>query len=129
MNLTGENVNKTFLKCLYQDGESAAGATIVEGILGKFGLNPGRLKEHEQDITDMLNELPKDFHEKTGGGMSFLNACNTKKGALWTGEHRTMEELVVMGIGIGRVKYCLPKDFWKSLPGGMPYFMVLENPK
>ena len=42
----------------------------------------------------------------------------------WTGEHRVMEQLFVLGIGIGHVRYCFPRDMWKSLPGSMPYMIV-----
>ena len=72
----------------------------------------------------MLGELPDEFHQVGGGGWSFLNACNNRHGELWTGEHRIMELLVMLGIGIGRVRFVMPRDLWSEMPGGMPYFMV-----
>lgn len=40
-----------------------------------------------------------------------------------------MEQLVSLGIGIKKVKYCMPKEMWSILPGGMPYFMILKEVK
>ena len=54
-----------------------------------------------------------------------MAACNDKDGHQWTGLHLTMEKLFALGIGIERVKCLLPRELWKIMPGGMPYFMVL----
>lgn len=40
-----------------------------------------------------------------------------------------VEQLVQLGIALGKVKYCLPREAWKNLPGGVPYFMVLSGDK
>lgn len=72
----------------------------------------------------MLSELPKEFKKESGGGMSFLNACNTSKGEQWTGEHAKMEQLFALGIASGMVECLLPRELWSSLPGGVPYYVV-----
>jgi predicted nucleic acid binding AN1-type Zn finger protein len=72
----------------------------------------------------MLNQLPDNFKEETGGGCSFLNACNNNKDEQWTGEHRRMEQLFTMGLGIGKVSCPLPKEMWQLVSGGMPYYMI-----
>lgn len=74
----------------------------------------------------MLAELPDDFKISRGGSYSFLNACLDKHGNQWTGLHRAQEELVRLGIAIGRVECCFPRETWAALPGGMPYFMVKQ---
>ena len=76
----------------------------------------------------MLENLPLDFQENSGGGMSFLKACDDQEGNQWTGLHRRMEELFVLGTGLGKVKCLMPRELWAALPGGMPYYVVLELP-
>jgi len=49
--------------------------------------------------------------------------CMDKHGVQW-GEHRNIEQLVVLGIAAKMVKYCMPRDMWGILPGGMPYIAI-----
>jgi hypothetical protein len=51
-------------------------------------------------------------------------ACEDREGNLWTGEHLTMEKLLVMGMALGMVKLLVPRNLWSTLPGGMPYYLV-----
>ena len=126
MELTSKNVNDVFLRCLYDNKEEdVENAIIVDGVIGKFGFNPINLIENTVNISKMLDCLPDNFKETSGGGWSFLNACIDKDGVQWTGEHRTVEKIVCLGIATGKAKYLLPKDMWNALPGGMPYFVVL----
>jgi len=128
--LNAERVQAILRDCLYrddevpEDGSAPEGAVVVEGVLRKFGLHPGRLKTHEAEVRSMLEELPDSFKVGSGGGMSFLHACNDRHGNQWTDFHRTMDELFVLGQSIGCVWYCLPRDLWGALPGGVPYLTV-----
>jgi hypothetical protein len=128
MKLSAENVDAVVKDCLYRDeeitpGKTPEGVVIVEGIMTKFGFHPGRLAAHKEDIREMLSELPDQFFVGKGGGWSFLNACMTKEGEQW-GEHRDMDALFSLGIGVGFVRNQLPRDMWAVLPGCMPYFSV-----
>lgn len=125
MKLTAENVHHTFMDCLFDDDEEKKDPVIVEGITLSVGFNPDRLKKNEENIYSMLKELPASFQKDSGGGMSFLQACEDKDGNQWTGLHQTMQELFLLGLASGKVQYCLPKDLWSALPGGMPYLTVL----
>jgi hypothetical protein len=124
--LTGDHVNAVFADCLFKDGEDTSEYIVAEGIVRTVGFHPGRIEEHRQEIHDMLAELPDEFKTSGGGGMSFLNACIDKHGNQWTGLHLTQEQLVQLGIAIGEVEYCLPREAWGAFPGGMPYFMVKQ---
>jgi hypothetical protein len=124
MKLTAENVKNTFLNCLYKECECTEKHVKVEGVMLKIGFNPIRLKENEQHIIDMLNELPDSFKKNGGGGMSFLNMCYDKYDEQWTGIHKNVDELVCLGLAIGKLSYLTPKDTWSVLPGGMPYLLV-----
>lgn len=125
LELTAKNVDAVFRDCLFGDEEDRTNHIIVEGIVNDFGLHPKRLESHRDEIIELLSQLPDGFRKESGGGWSFLNACVTKNGSQW-GEHIHVEQLVTLGIGIGKVEYCLPRDMWKALPGGVPYFVVKE---
>jgi len=119
-------VEVMFMNCLFKDGEikdntPPADAVLIEGIVSNFGFHLGRLNNNKSEIIDMVMQLPDELMEAKGGGWSFLNLCTTRDGVLWTGEHRTMEQLLCMAIGLGIAKYNLPRDMWDVLPGSMPY--------
>jgi hypothetical protein len=123
MELTSSNVEKIFEDCLFKDGEDTSTAILVDGVLSKFGFHPDRIVSHKGEIGEMLRSLPDDFHLNKGGGMSFMNACVTKDGIQW-GEHRNIEQLLVLGIASGQAKILMPRNMWNLFPGGMPYFVV-----
>lgn len=122
--LNDDQVVNVLKECLFRDGEDATNAVIVEGIVNTYGFDPDRLKTHEEEIVRMLAELPKQFRKSGGGGWSFLQACEDRHGRQWTGLHRTMEGLFVLGMAVGKVQCQLPREFWNALPGGMPYYVV-----
>jgi hypothetical protein len=35
-----------------------------------------------------------------------------------------MDELVCLGLAIGRIAFLMPREMWEMLPGGMPYIVV-----
>jgi hypothetical protein len=129
--LTSDNVMKTFFNSLYNDEEVARlkpetapeGAILIEGITIKVGFHPERLKNNKLAIRSMLSQLPPTFQHDKGGGHSFLEACNTSNGILW-GDHRSMELLFILGMASNMVKLCAPREMWKSLPGGVPYYVI-----
>ena len=115
--LNVENVQRIFNSC-------NKGETLIEGIVFKSYLD---IREHKQEIYEMLSQLPDEFHEDKGGGYSFLMACQNNKGEQWTGFHIYMEKLMMLGIAAGYVKYCLPREMWQALPGSVPYFTFLNK--
>lgn len=123
LELTSKNVEAVLFYCFFKSGEPTDNQVIVEGIVSTFGFHPERLKEKIFEIADLLSQLPKEFREDSGGGMSFLNACVREDGVHW-GEHKNVEQLMVLGLAAGLVTYCLPQKVWPSLPGGVPYFVV-----
>ena len=125
--LTTEKVEKLFVDCLFKDGENTEEHIPIKGITINVGFNPDRLEESKESIMTLLKELPETFMESKGGGMSFLNACTDKNGRQWTGFHQSMEKLFLLGIGIKKVSMPMPKELWKALPGGVPYFIVHDK--
>jgi hypothetical protein len=126
--LTSENVDTIFKDCLFKSEEVVDGKPIIEpimgeGILNNFGFHPERLESHRIEVAEMLSQLPDNFKKTKGGGMSFLNACMTKDDRQW-GEHRNMEQLFSLGYALKLVTYPLSREFWDTLPGGVPYITV-----
>lgn len=124
--LTPQEVDRIFTDSLFFDNaEDRTGAVVVEGIMTNCGFHPGRLESHREEIRELLSQLPRQFHTEMaeqGGGWSFLNACMTEAGELWTGDHLTMEKLFLLGTALEMVVCLLPREMWPALPGGMPYY-------
>jgi len=122
-------VEEIFRDCLFHESEMGKngkprGIKMIEaeGIRTTFGFHPERVKKHREKIMEFLKEMPEEFSK--GGGWSFLNLCNTKDKRQWTGLHERMEQLVCLGIAIGKVSYNLPREMWLAFPGGMPYVRI-----
>lgn len=121
--LTAENVERIFIACLGSHMDCGKDMVKVRGITFSVLLKKDALAQHTDEIVATLEELPPQFHEHHGGGYTFLSGHLTRDDRQW-GEHTHVEQLIVLGIGIGRVKFPLPRNMWDTLPGGMPYFMV-----
>ena len=121
--LDANKVRAVFVDSLFKDGEPTDDMVKVEGITANVGFHPQRLESHREEIIGFLRQLPDSFMKFKGGGMSFLNAAEDREGNLW-GQHQNMQELFMLGMGIGRVTAPLPQALWGILPGGMPYYTV-----
>ena len=127
MRLSAERVDHIMKDSLFKseevpNGTPPADAVIVEGLVSKFGFHPARVASHKAEIDAMLADLPDEFHQSKGGGMSFLNGCMDRAGNQW-GEQRDVQSLVCLGIGVGSAAWLL-KDMADVMPGGVPYFEV-----
>ncbi len=128
MKLTAENVSKVFFGCMYDEklvasGDVPTGAIVVEGIRSTIVFDPAKVKLNKVDIKDLLTQISDDFSSKEAGGASFLNLPTRKDGELW-GEQMNAEQLMLLGMASGYMRYLIPTDGWPSLPGGMPYLIV-----
>ena len=126
MKLSAANVDMVFKDCLFESEELILDPIIVQAITTTFGLDKVKVKKHTDDITLMLSQLPDAFKSSGGGGMSFLNACENSDGEQWTGMHQVMEQLFALGLACEKVKLLMPREYWPALPGGMPYYVVLD---
>ncbi len=131
MELTAQNVQEVFFDCMFRDeeltllekGQIPESAILVEGVVSKVGFESNRIKQNTPAIKDMLLNLPDAFFHDKGGGFTFLGAAEDKEGRHW-GEHRSIEQLMQLGIAAKLIRYCLPREVWGALPGGMPYFTI-----
>ena len=126
MQLTADAVSQIFRDCLFKEGEDHSGHIAAHGIMTVVGFHPQRIKNHKEEIVKLLYALPIEFQEASGGGFSFLAACNDKNGEQWTGMQVVMEQLFLLGMAAKRVKCLMPREMWSMLPGGMPYYAVTE---
>lgn len=118
MKLTAENVKTTLLSCLFKKEEDTENMIVADGAVLRIGFHPERLKKATPNIEAMLDQLPLEFST----GSSFLNMCITKDDEHW-GEHKNVDELVCLGLAIGKLHYVMPRESWSILPGGMPYLV------
>lgn len=129
--LTANAVHNVFKDCLFRDEELVDGQPTgefveAEGVITRAGFHPGRLKENKEEIKALLMELPETFRQKSGGGWSFLQACEDRFGEQW-GEHINIDQLLCLGIATGQAKILMPREMWSVFPGGLPYFMIVEE--
>ena len=131
MKLTAENVPTVMKGCMFtrekapQGAEAPEGAVVVRGIIYKFGFHPERLEASRESVAAMLEDLEPIFRHDIGGGYTFMSMVVTREGVQW-GEQRNAEQLLVLGLALGYLRYCAPREMWPALPGGVPY--VVYNP-
>lgn len=126
--LRADRVEEVFRLCLFEEDEDQSAGVFVPGIVNNAKLHPGRVAERRSEIERMLAELPDGFRRSEGGGWSFLAMCDDRHGEQWAGLHQTMELLCFLGIAAGVARWLIPdREVWEMLPGGMPYFVVLDG--
>ncbi|MDD3002893.1 MAG: hypothetical protein PHS06_03430 [Candidatus Shapirobacteria bacterium] len=97
-------VEKIFDDCLLQENDGFNNCIKAEGITNLAIFNQDRLQQHKPEIETMLNGLPKDFK------IPVEDNHLTKL-------HYTLEKLLQLGIGIGKVK---PPIFLKKKSETLP---------
>lgn len=130
--LTPETVQNIFFDCLFTKeevkdlapGQSPPGAVLVRGVTVSVGMHQDRLNKHKEEIKELLSQLPDAFYSNKGGGMSLLNLPFLNDETTQWGEHKSAEQLMLMGIASKLMKYCAPKEMWAALPGGVPYVVI-----
>lgn len=141
-----EHVDALMMYCLYKPEELAAGGydgalmvkeeearnhvppdcVLTEGIVVSFGFHKERLAEKKEEIRALVKEIvPDEFLLDKGGGWSFLNLCQDRTGALWTGLQVHAQSLYCLASAVGMAKFCLDREFWSALPGGVPYMVFM----
>lgn len=127
MELTSKNVQDIFFDSLFRDEELKTDiiklAVYAKGLTINVGFHPERLEKHREEVKDLLSQLPEPFRQSKGGGWSFLMACENSKGEQW-GEHRNIEQLVLLGLALKMVDYLVPRELWGFFPGNLPYFVI-----
>lgn len=128
--LNTENVDRIFADCMFRS-EECKGKNLylfvnsIQNPTVKVGFHPERIEVHRHEIREMLSQLPDGFFPGSGDGASFLQACSTKDGQLWTGFHTEVEKLCLLVLASKQMRMLTPDaEIWPMLPGGMPYLSV-----
>ena len=124
--LTAKKVETLFKFCMFDKDEDKTTYVAAVGIVTTVGFHPERITASKENILAMLKELLDEFLASKGGGWTFLNMCDDRHGNQWSDLHKTMEELVLLGIGAGVAKWQM-FDMKEAMSGGMPYVLVLDT--
>lgn len=132
--LNTENVDRIFADCMFRSHEEYEECKkeglhffvrSIQNTNVNVGFHPERIEVHRHEIREMLSQLPDGFFPGSGDGASFLQACSTKDGQLWTGFHTEVEKLCLLGLASKQMRMLTPDaEIWPMLPGGMPYLSV-----
>ena len=122
--LSSHNVNEIYLYAKARPCENCA-STIVYGIAfhTRFGIQ--RMEERSGHIQGMLDQLPDCYHEHNGLGWRFLEMDRDKYGHRWANNHITIDRLIQLGIGTGKVRLVKPRGL---LLDYMPNVLILDHP-
>lgn len=123
--LTVNAVETIFVECL--TNENNPNKISCTPVVHMCVFDKEKIENKSKEILGLLMELPTEFRRSSGGGYSFLMACNDKDGNQWTGLHVNMEKLFALGMAAGHVEHLMPKEMWSILPGGVPYFVINDN--
>lgn len=101
----------------------------VYGVTSIFGLDPEKIEKYRAEIYSLMEELPNEFWDSPigQGGYSFIRLPFTKDGDQW-GEQQNAQELMILGLAAGYMQYMFGMDFWKALPGSVPYIVIHKDP-
>jgi len=126
--INATEVGEIFDDCLYKgekpNYETSEDTIVVEGVVHKYAIDLSKLEKYADRVVELLGYLPIQFHKSGGGGWSFLQMCDDRNGVQWTGFHKRMEQLLVLGIALEKARIQIPRDMWKVFPGGVPYLVV-----
>ncbi len=123
-----QRLEAVFMDCLFRNKAEAKTfePVLSSGIAVNVGFHPERLASHAETIKALIKEVVKeDFYEDAGGGYSFLHLPFDKDDEQW-GEQRNAEQLFLLAQALKLASFCVPKEMWSMLPGGMPY-VVFER--
>lgn len=122
--INSDEVMQVFDACHVQPEKELPDMVKVEGIISVFYFKKSELSRHKEQVKTWLAALPEYFQAEQGGGWSFLYACQDRNGVQWTGFHHVMDKLFSLGIALELVQYCLPREYWEHMPGGVPYMVI-----
>jgi hypothetical protein len=136
MKLTAENVQAVVLSALFTEKErreqdlndtNTGSAVVVHGVRSYFGFHPERIKAVKPQVAELLSHLADGFFQDAGEGLSFICLRETKAGEVWAEDPRVADDLICLALATGLGEFCLPREKWDVLPGGMPYIRFFRN--
>lgn len=126
MKLTSNAVTELFLACCFKSGEMYENAIEEEGVTIRIGFKKASLEEHKSKILELLDQVPGEFRTTGGGGWTLMNFCFDVQEMKW-GELLEAQELMLLGMAIGRVVYLNARADWPVQPMGLPYIAYIHD--
>lgn len=126
--LNPERVVEIYKKCLFKEEEienngPTSEYTMATGVVATTVFNTKRLNENKSDINKMI-----DMIENIQSGPHFTALCTDKYGRLWTGEHKIVDQLMVLGLATELLSVpLLPRDMWYLFPESLPYVVKINK--
>lgn len=96
--------------------------TVFKGVLkdNRSIIDTNKLEPYRDEIKEMLLQMNEGF----ASGWTFMQMPFDKDGNQW-GEQSNAEQLVILGLALGYVRYTFPEGVWETLPGGVPYITII----
>ena len=125
--IESQQVTKIFLESMIDpSGAESIDHAKVQGLVGIALLSTSILEKYRDTVKNWLSQFESAFYESTGGGYTFLNLCYTADGEQWIGEQRVMNELVMLGIGLGLCDW-LMFEMRQAFPDNVPYVVIKDS--
>lgn len=128
MKLTANNIHTVMMDCLFTESEvpdrhNPPPHIPSTGVRLAVAFHPGRLEQHRDDVRAMLAQLPPAFMHDNGGGASMMDMVYDADGTLY-GSQSNADELFMLAQALNLAAPTMPREYWGSLPGTMPYITV-----
>ena len=97
---------------------------------GAREFNSLQLEKSRKQIEGLIGQLPVAYRfllRKCGKDFNFLEAAYRRIPYPYWRLVVGMKMVYMLGMGIGRVKEIAPREFWDTLPGGVPYYIVEDD--
>lgn len=118
-------VTEIFMNCLLKKNEvdnknePTVKTVFVEGITISVYFSKERIESNKKEIEDIVDNLEEVFYK----GYSFLRMCLDKNNNQWTSTHKVQQELLLLALGVDKMRYCMPREDWDIFPHSIPYII------
>ncbi len=125
--LTAERVRDLYARCFRPESEyhpTRATRTQIEGWLMRHTFSVPQLAKSREEIIRLLLAIHRGFRSDEGQGGSVGMLTMRDDNVMWTGDMSDIEKLLSLGMAVGLVTFCVPREKWDRLPNGLPYVRI-----
>lgn len=121
--LDPEEIHKIRILCQWQNDPTKTSIHIerIDPNKEDFIYDTEKLIDYKDMIESWFQEMASTFFKDSGGGWSFYNLSYDKYERLWTEDYDIIEEMISLGIAIGKCEYLLPRESWIN---NTPYIVI-----
>lgn len=121
--LTAVRVRHIYADC-YREERHTVKVAKVTAWLCAHTLSDSRLYKYREDVIRMLLSLKPEARVDEKGGMSVAVMTYRGDNTQWTDDMSDIDKLIALGMAMGLLSFCAPRDKWPALPGGLPYVRI-----